>query len=101
MESITQFFKRYVGGGESRKVILTGFGKLRAYSEHQPKLGESSGALVELRGSLYFEGILSQSSAGQKGVPEEQSKFDHWVIWNRIGSVIVARGVESDGPGGT
>ncbi len=77
------------------QVILFGFGKHPAWSEHEQNLGESSDVLLRLRDRLYWEGILKHAKTWESLSAEARCEVDHWLVWARGSSVVVGRIVAS------
>jgi hypothetical protein len=93
MSNTTFFGKPRTAGTVAMKLVLIGFGKHRAWSEHQNKIGESSDKLIRLREKFYWDAILNaQTNKDWEGLPPEaRCEIDHWLIWSLPGSVVLGR----------
>lgn len=92
---MTQFWNRGKGGGVPPKVILAGFGKHPAWSEHVQDLGDFSETLAAMRGTIYGEGILKLMAQWENLSPEARCDLDHWMTCILPEAAILGRIVDS------
>src|ERR1700722_13460625 len=95
MSTVTEFIMKQAGATNPPKVVLAGFGKYPAMSEHVQDLGHFTEKLVELRTKLYVEGIMKMSALSAKLPPESRCPFDHWLVWILPDSLVIGRVVAS------
>jgi hypothetical protein len=91
MSDTILFWREGKGHATTPKVVLFGFGKHPAWSEHEQKLGETSESLLRLRDRLYWNGIQKHAKTWEALPPESRCEFDHWLVWMQPESIVLGR----------